>query len=156
MTPAMRRWTRRLLAVAVLAALAVALKLTLFRTDPVPITVFKSARGRVEETVTNSKAGSIKSRLRASLSPEIGGKVESLPARKGDSVRAGDVLLRLADRDLRAQVALQERSVEAARAAEKAACLQEEQAERVLRRQRDLAAEKIISQDLLDRAQSDR
>src|SRR5262245_10641871 len=129
----MSRWTRRLLVVAVLAGIAVALKLTVFRADPVPVTVFKADRGRVEETVTNSKAGSIRSRLRASVSPEIGGRVEALPARKGATVRAGDVLLRLASRDLEAQVALQERSLEAARAGEQAACFRAEEAERVLR-----------------------
>jgi HlyD family secretion protein len=152
----MSRWTRRLLLFAALAAAAVALKLSVFRDEPLPVTVFKAARGRVEDTVTNSKAGSIAARLRASLSPEIGGRVEELPVHKGDRVRAGQVLLRLASRDLEADVVLQERSLEAARAAEKASCLQAEQAERVLRRQRDLAASEIVSPDVLDRAQSDR
>ena len=51
----------------------VAVKLTLLRPDPVPVTVFRVAVGVVEQTVTNSKSGTVKSRRRAALGPEIGG-----------------------------------------------------------------------------------
>lgn len=42
--------------------------------DPVPVTVYRMARGTVEETMTNSKAGTVKARRRAKISPEIGGR----------------------------------------------------------------------------------
>src|SRR5687768_18363562 len=99
-----RRSRRRaVLAIAVVAAV-VLVRATLLRKDPVPVTIFRVAPGRVEETVTNSKAGTVKTRRRAALSPEIGGRIETLPVRKGDRVRKGQLLVRLAGADFTAQV----------------------------------------------------
>src|SRR6185503_4871001 len=97
-------WRRRAVVVAVILAGAALLRMTLLRKDPVPVTVFKVAPGRVEESVTNSKAGTVKTRRRAALSPEIGGRIEALPVRKGDRVRKGQLLVRLAGADYQAQV----------------------------------------------------
>ena len=147
---------RRLAALGVLIALVVVLELTVFRQDPVPVTVFVTVKGRVEETVTNSKAGTVKSRRRASLSTEIGGRVAALPIRKGQSVRRGDLLLRLYDADSRAELSLQQRSLEAACAAATEACAGAEQARRDLDRNRRLAEERIVSVAILDQFQSRR
>ena len=49
--------------------------------------------GTVEETVTNSKAGTIRTRKRAMLSPESGGRVATLAVREGDTVAEGEPLL---------------------------------------------------------------
>src|SRR5712691_13085814 len=67
------------------------------RPDPVPVTVYRLARGTVEETVTNSKAGTVKARRRSKISPEIGGRVAFIGARAGDHVKKGQVLLRIND-----------------------------------------------------------
>jgi len=152
----MKRWLRLLLVVIVLVVLAVAARYTVFRAKPVPVTVFTVARGPVEQTVTNSKAGTIKTRKRATLSPEIGGRVVELPVREGDRVTAGQLLLRLADDDRKAEVALRRRTLSAAEAAEREACLSAEQAEREYRRYVGLAQEQIVSQELLDQFESKR
>ncbi len=136
------------------AAAIVALRLTVFRSAPVPVTVFRAAPGRVEETVTNSKAGTVQSRRRASLSAEVGGRVETLTARKGDRVRAGEVLLRLAQAEYGAQVALQERALDAARASEREACRAAEQSARDLDRYSRLARDRVVSQEILDQFES--
>jgi HlyD family secretion protein len=151
-----RRFLRRLGILLLLAAAAVGLKFTVLRADPVPVTVFRVAAGRVEDTVTNSRAGTVRSRKRAALSPEVGGRVAELLVQKGDRVRAGQVLLRLADEDRKAQLALQERALEAARAAEAEACRAAEQAERELGRYANLAASELVSQELLDQLRSRR
>lgn len=151
-----RRWLRVLVVLLVVAAVVVLLRLTLFKPQPVPVTVFVAARGNVEDTVTNSKAGTVKTRKRAMISPEVGGRVAELPVREGDEVREGDVLLRLADREYRAQVTLQERAVTAAEAAEREACLAAQQAVREYERNLRLAEQKIVSQELLDRVESNR
>ena len=151
-----RSWLRTILYLAVLAAIVLALRLTVFREAPVDVTVFRAARGRVEETVTNSKAGTIQSRRRASLSTELGGRVEKLPVKKGDRVRAGDVLIELSQAEYRAQVALAERGLDAARAVEREACRTAEQAARDLDRYARLASERVVSQEILDRFESRR
>jgi len=150
----MKLWLRRLAIIALLAAVAVALRVWVFAPEPVPVTVVEAARGRVDETVTNSKAGSVKTRRRATLSPEIGGRVVALPARKGDRVRKGDILLRLASADLEAQLALKEQTVQAAQAGERAACLAADQAQRVRERYEKLGQDRIVSPDQLDSARS--
>jgi len=150
------RWLRRFLVLIALAAIVVVLRFTVFRPKPVPVTIYKVAQGRVEDVVTNSKAGTVKTRRRAELSTQIGGLVAELPVRKGDTVEKGQVLLRLADADYRAEVALRERSLDAARAARHEACTSAEQAERDLARNQRLAEQDIVSVELLDQVRSRR
>ena len=150
------RARRRAVAVVVILAGGALVRSTVLRKDPVPVTVFRVATGRVEETVTNSKAGTVKTRRRAALSPEIGGRVEVLPVHKGDRVRKGQLLVRLAGADFQAQVNLQQRSIEAARAGEREACQRAEQAERDLKRMVALAGDRLVSQELKEQAQSQR
>jgi HlyD family secretion protein len=112
------------------------------------------AKGLVEATVTNSRAGTVKARRRAQLSPEIGGQVVEIPFREGDQVSKGDLVLRIDDGTQRAQQLLTERELDAARAESERACLAAKQASREYERARQLAAESIMSVDLLDKAES--
>jgi HlyD family secretion protein len=130
--------------------------MTVFRPRPVPVTVFRVARGVVEEVVTNSKAGTVKTRKRAALSPEIGGLVAELTVREGDRVEQGQLLMRLSDADYRATLALRERAIDSARAGRHEACTNAEQAERDLARNRRLAEQEIVSAEILEQAQSRR
>lgn len=150
------RAVKRTLWVAGLAGAVLLARWTVLRPAPVLVTVFRAAVGRVEETVTNSKAGTVKSRRRATLSAEVGGRVRDLPARKGARVRRGDVLLKIADDDMRAQVLLQESAVTSAKAARVEACRAAEQLDRDLERNRQLARDKIVSSEILDQLQSRR
>lgn len=152
----MSRTVRRLAVVAGVVALGVVLRLTVFRPAPVPVTVFRVEKGRVEETVVNSRAGTVKAERRATLSAELGGRVAALPAKKGRKVRAGEVLLRIADGDYRAQVDLQESALVSAKAAEREACQAAAQAARDLGRNESLAKDKIVSEDVLDRLRTAR
>ena len=152
----MSRNARPLVVLAGVAAAAILLRLTVFRPAPVPVTVHRVEKGRVEETVVNSRAGTVKAGRRATLSAELGGRVAALPARKGKAVRAGEVLLRIADGDYRAQLAVQESAVVSAKAAEREACQSAEQAARELARNERLARDQIVSEDILDRVRTAR
>lgn len=152
----MSRNIRRLVVVAGIAVLVVALRLTVFRPSPVPVTVFRVEKGRVEETVVNSRAGTVKAGRRATLSAELGGRVAAIPVKKGKAVRAGEVLLRIADGDYRAQLALQESALVSAKAAEREACQSAAQAARDLTRNESLAKDLIVSEDILDKLRTAR
>lgn len=152
----MGRWPRRLLVVAVVAGAGVALRYTVFRPDPVPVTVFRVSRGTVEETVSNSKAGTVKARRRAKISPEIGGRVIYIGARSGARVKEGEVLLRINDADLKASVDLARQDFATARASSAQACLNAELAERDLKRNMELKDERIVSVELLDQLRTRR
>jgi HlyD family secretion protein len=126
------------------------------RPDPVPVTVYRLSRGTVEETVTNSKAGTVKARRRAKISPEIGGRVDFIGFRPGQRVRKGDVLLRIRDNDLRAALALAEQDLESAKANSMEACVSADLSARELKRIKDLLLQddRIVSHEMLDQAQS--
>ncbi len=152
----MPRWLKWLLVAAAAFVLITVLKLTIFAAEPLTVRVFPVERGQVEETVTNSRAGTVRARRRAKLSPEIGGQVTSIPHREGEAVAAGAVLLQLDDRLQRARLSLAEEDVDAARAERRRACLAAERAGRELARVERLAADEIVSADLLDQVESAR
>jgi HlyD family secretion protein len=150
------KWVRRIAILALIAAVVVVLRLMVFQPDPVPVTIYRVSAGTVEEIVTNSKAGTVKTRKRAELSTEIGGLVADLPVREGDRVKEGQVLLRLADADYRAELELRRRSLEAAKFSENESCTYADQTERDLARYTRLARDEIVSEELLDNFQSKR
>jgi HlyD family secretion protein len=150
----MKRWLIRTAAVLGLVLLGLGLRATVFATRPIEVEVTAVARGRVEETVSNSRAGTIKARRRAQLSPEVGGRVLEIPHREGERVKAGDVLLRLDSRVQQAQIDLTRRELQATLAQRSQACVAAERAEREVGRLRRLANEGIVSTDVLDQAQT--
>lgn len=129
-----------------LAAAVVLLRWTVFRPQPVPVTVLPVESGRVEDTVVNSRAGTVQSRRRAQISPGIAGLVVDVPAEKGARVKKGDVLLRINDREHQAQVHLATRTREAAVAMAEQAQLEADHAERQWKRTQDLARNQVVSE----------
>ena len=143
-------WLKPLLIVAALAAGVVILRFTMLRPKPVPVTVHRVETGRVEDTVVNSRAGTVQSRRRSEISPGIPGLVVQIPVRKGARVKQGDVLLRLNDREHQAQTELARRALDAARAMGDQARLEAENAERQWKRTQELARRQVISDTAMD------
>lgn len=150
---ARRLWTRVAAGAAVVAA-GVILWLTVFAADPVPVRVVAAQKGLVEETITNSRAGTVKARRRAKLAPETGGRVVSLLHRRGARVRKGDVLLRIEDSLQQAQLRVAEGDLATALAQRDQACLAADRAERERERVARLATQGIVSTDILDETAS--
>lgn len=125
---------RRNLAVTA-GAIALLATAAYFYTRPDPLSVESAVveRGTVAETVTNTRAGTIKACQRARLAPPSGGQIARLPVKKGDRVRRGQVLLELWNDDTRAQLTLAQRDSVAATARAEEACV----AARVARRDAD-------------------
>ena len=145
-----KRLTVRAGLVAALVGAGFLLRATLFAPQLVPVRTAAVERGRVEETVTNSRAGTVKARRRAKLAPEIGGRVLELPRRRGARVRKGDLLLRVDDALPKAQLRLAQDERQTALAQGDQACLAAERALRERDRTRALAAQGIVSTDLID------
>jgi HlyD family secretion protein len=149
-----RKFLKTLLLLAVLAAAAALLRLTLFRPEVVDVTVYHVQSGTVEDTVVNSRAGTVQSRLRAKMSPAIPGLVTEIVAKKGTRVNAGDVLLRLDDSEHRAQVQLAERSLEGAQAGAEQARVEAEHAQWLWQRSQQLAKNDVVSATTLEQDQT--
>jgi HlyD family secretion protein len=122
------------------------------RPEPVKVRVHTLERGRVEQTVANTRAGTVKACRRARLAPGTGGQIATIQVREGDRVKTGDLLLELWNRDLKAQLTLSERESEAAQARSRAACLNADNAQREADRQIKLSKRHLASEEAVDRA----
>lgn len=149
-----RKSVQAVLVIGLIASIITGLRFTVFRPKPVPVTIARVEAGRVEDTVVNSRAGTVKSRRRASMSPALAGRVAAIPVQKGSRVREGDVLLRLDDREHAAQVQLADSALAAARASVDQARLEAGEAQRQWERTQALAQERVVSETQIDQEQT--
>jgi HlyD family secretion protein len=145
-----------ILAGVALVVVGVVLRYTVFAPDVVEVRTSAVEKGLVEQTVTNTRAGTVRVRRRAELSPQIGGLVVNLPHREGDWVEAGEVLVQLDDSAQKAELLSARTTVEAAVAQADEACLAAELAEKELIRSENLHAKGIASDQNLDILRTDR
>ena len=145
-----------ILAGVAIAVVGVVVRYTVFAPDVVDVRTSAVEKGLVEQTVTNTRAGTVRVRRRAELSPQIGGLVVNLPHREGDWVEAGEVLVQLDDSAQKAELLSARTTVEAAVAQADEACLAAELAEKELIRSENLHAKGIASDQNLDILRTDR
>jgi len=124
----------------------------LYRQQAVVVSVKTAEQGIVEQTVTNTRAGSVKARQRARLAPAIGGRIAALNVRKGDQVEAGQLLLSLWNKDLLAELELAEKQAKVAEAAAREACLMADYTERQGERLTELRKNRSTSESSYDEA----
>lgn len=122
------------------------------REAPVVVDVVPAEKGVVEDTVANTRAGTVKACRRARLAPPTGGQIARLAVREGAEVARGEVLLELWNEDLAARLALAKSEAEASRASAEQACLLAEEAERTAQRQVDLKEKGLTSEESVDQA----
>ena len=149
-----RRYFRWIILVLVIAAAAVIVWF-LTRPKPVEVVVKPVARGVVEQTVANTRAGTVKACRRAKLSPSVGGQIAKLSIREGDMVKEGDLLLEIWNQDLVAEVQLAQSEAEASRARARAACLKAEVSQREANRLVKLRDKGVASEERTDKAVTD-
>ena len=148
-----RRWLTRGIIAGVLVVAALGLRFTVLAPDPVEVRVVSVARGPVESTVTNSKAGTVRARRRARVTAETGGRVTEIHFREGQQVDRDAVLVRLNDVSHAAQLDVARQGVRVAAAQRDEACLRRDRSARELRRKTRLSEQAIVSDDLLDQLQ---
>ncbi len=148
----MTRRRLRWLSLALLIIVAATLLWINTRPKPVEVVVKPVARGTVEKTVANTRAGTVKACRRARLSPSIGGQIAVLEIHEGDTVKAGQVLLALWNKDVLAEVRLAESEARSARAQTQAACLQAEVSQREANRLVKLSKTGVVSEEQTDKS----
>ena len=151
----MRRLVKWLLVLLVLAVIFAAGYWQANKPRPISITVAFAKPGIVENTVANTRAGTIDACRRAGLSPSTGGLISVLNVRKGDSVRKGDLLLSLWNKDLMAEIELSQAEAASAKANARASCLTAEVAQREANRLLKLKKSGAVSEERVDRAVTD-
>jgi HlyD family secretion protein len=146
----MKKW---LLAFAVLAALGT-LAWQLTQPAPVAVRVATVARGAVQETVANTRVGTVEACRRARMSPSAAGQVAVLNVAEGATVAGGDILLEIWNDDLKAELRLAEAEAGAARARAEEACALAAGARREADRLARLRAGKLVAEELADEAET--
>ena len=150
----MKPWISALFVLVGIVVVALVLKAWIFTPDPAVVKVVRVETGLVEETITNSRAGTVKARQRAHLSSEVGGRVVAVPHDKGDRVQKGDLLLQLNDAAEVSQLEMAQRELVVSKANHKRSCLEASRAKREYARFRDLSQKELVSTDELDKVHS--
>jgi HlyD family secretion protein len=146
------RPSKRLLISVIIVVLLAAGYYALSRKSPVKVVVRPVEFGIVQATIANTRTGTVKTCQRAQMSPSIGGKIAKLPVKKGDKVKAGDLLLELWNEDLQAELRFSERDIVAARARAQEACVTADVSEHEAGRMTQLHAKGLVSEEISDRA----
>ena len=125
------------------------------RPQPIPVRLVEVARGTVEATLSNTRAGEIEACQRTRLSTIVGGRIDYLGVKEGDRVQAGQVLLRLWNEDQEARLAVNRAQLETARKRVQEACSQADNAEREAARQEGLFERKFVSASRVEQARTE-
>ncbi len=135
-----------------IAVIGVTTFMWLGRTKPVEVTVKSVGYGLVQDTVANTRAGTIKACRRAGISPSIGGQIASLPVKEGDEVKAGHVLMELWNDDLLAKLEQASSEAKAVEASARQVCIMAEVARREASRLKRLKKDNLTSEEAADKA----
>ncbi|MDO8465285.1 MAG: efflux RND transporter periplasmic adaptor subunit [Gallionella sp.] len=125
------------------------------RPEPVRVQLAKAERGTVEATVSNTRAGTVKACRRAKLAPPAGGQIAHLLVKKGERVKANQILLELWDDDLQAQARLAEQQLNTASTRIDEVCTVAELSGKEAVRARKLRERGFISPEGVERAEAD-
>ena len=139
-----KTWLRLVVIALAIAALAYA-GWHFTRPQPPEVELATLARGPVESTVVNTRAGTIKACRRAKLAPVAGGQIVKLWVKEGDRVKAGQPLLELWSRDLAAQRELATRQLATSEERRREACIMADNARRDADRTQQLATRGFVS-----------
>ncbi len=145
----MRKIAKWLVAAAVLTLAIVVLRFVM-QPKPIEVEVAVVAPGVVEDLVTNSEGGTVKSRSLARLGAERAGRVAAIPYREGAQVPRGVVLVALDPSTAATRVEATRRDLEAMDAAVAAARATEVLARQTLNRSEPLAEKGMISGGEMD------
>lgn len=129
--------------------------------NSIPVRLHRISTGIVQETVSNTRVGTVKACRRAYLAPGSGGEVTILNVREGDRVKPDEILLEVWNQGLKAQVALQQAEILSAKSIAEQRCQTAAGSERAANRLRQLQQHNhIVSEEAVDlaltKAQSER
>jgi HlyD family secretion protein len=138
---------KKVIALIVLAAIAVAGIWYAGLEPPPVVSLHTVSRGLVENTVSNTRAGTVDACRRSKLSMPIGGRVDQLNVDEGDSVESGQVLLSLWNKDRRAMTAQAEAQLLATRHSAEKMCVEAANAKREAKRLDQLFEKGLASRE---------
>ena len=138
--------------VVVLVGIAIAAASSRKKEKPVAITTDKAFRTSITELVTAT--GKIQPEIEVKIAPEVSGEIVEIPVKEGQTVRKGDLLLRIKPDSYRAQVESQLAALNGARASSARNRSELQKAEADYRRIQKLQENGLISATELNAAKT--
>ncbi len=124
----------------------------LSRPDPVRVSLVAVERGPVEQTVANTRAGTVEACQRSRLSFAIGGQIDRMLVDEGDRVEKNQLLMTLWNRDRVARVREAEATVTAVAADRVSTCTSARSDRREAQRLEGLVQRRLVSPESADLA----
>jgi len=124
------------------------------RPEIISVRLTTAEKGIVEATVANTRAGTINACQRSRLSLPVGGQVSELRVKDGDHVKAGQVLLKLWNKDKQALLETARSHLAESKHAKKEVCHAADLDEREHQRQLTLSKRNLSSAEALDSAKT--
>jgi HlyD family secretion protein len=124
------------------------------RDEEIVVQAVQVARGEVQDTVTNTRAGSVMSCRRSKLSVPVGGQIARVLVTEGDRVEPGQLLITLYNLDIQAQFEQAQASEQALTIQHRRQCLLSESDRREANRFQALTNKGLASAEQLDLAEA--
>ena len=134
--------------VLVLAVVAVVIYVVMGREqDPITVTAVYPEIKTVEQTVSNTRAGTIDACRRSRMSPAMGGQIASLHVKEGDLVQKDQILIELWNKESKARVKEAKARVKAAERSAQQVCILSDRAQREAKRKTELLERGLASEE---------
>jgi len=131
-----------------LAVVAVVIYVAMGReVDPIAVSAVYPEIRTVEQTVSNTRAGTIDACRRSKMSPAIGGQIAFLQVKEGDLVQKDQVLIELWNKESKARVKESKARVKAAERSAQQVCILSDRAQREAKRKTELLERGLASEE---------
>ena len=138
-----------------LAVVAVVIYVAMGREqDPIAVSAVYPEIRTVEQTVSNTRAGTIDACRRSKMSPAIGGQIASLQVKEGDLVQKDQVLIELWNKESKARLKESKARVQAAERSAQQVCILSDRAQREAKRKTELLQRGLASEEVTETAVS--
>lgn len=137
-----------------LAVIAVVVVIVVWsnQSDPIKVNIAYVDKGIVAETVSNTRSGSVKACRRSNLSLPLGGQISQVNVTEGDIVKAGQLLMMLANDDIKASIEQANALIIASELNQDRACILSESDQHEYMRQKQLISQGLSTEELVDLA----
>ena len=138
-----------------LAVVAVVIYVAMGREqDPIAVSAVYPEIRTVEQTVSNTRAGTIDACRRSKMSPAMGGQIASLQVKEGDLVQKDQVLIELWNKESKARLKESKARVQAAERSAQQVCILSDRAQREGKRKTELLQRGLASEEVTETAVS--
>ena len=138
-----------------LAVVAVVIYVAMGREqDPIAVSAVYPEIRTVEQTVSNTRAGTIDACRRSIMSPAMGGQIASLQVKEGDLVQKDQVLIELWNKESKARLKESKARVQAAERSAQQVCILSDRAQREAKRKTELLQRGLASEEVTETAVS--